>query len=96
MTQFKYFINELSEGNFNVLIDLYVSITSVVKNFIFSDPKITLVFIVFSTFGVIFSFVRRLFLILITGGALVIVLFFPEIAEQASKLGQSLTKLLMK
>lgn len=86
MTQVKYFFNELNAKNFHVLIELYFNIINGIKDFIFSDYKITLIVVGVLIAGTVISFLKRLIPLLIIGGMLILALFSPELIEQAKNM----------
>ena len=82
MTDFKTIMDKLSNGDFRVLIELYLNVTSMVKEFLYSNPKIALFVVAVLIVFAVFSFIKKMIPLLIIGAVLVLGLYFPEVLEQ--------------
>ncbi|HAQ4033188.1 hypothetical protein ACJK6Q_15705 (plasmid) [Enterococcus faecium] len=82
MTDFKTIMDKLSNGDFRVLIELYLNVTSMVKEFLYSNPKIALFVVAVLIVFAVISFIKKMIPLLIIGAVLVLGLYFPEVLEQ--------------
>lgn len=82
MTDFKTIMDKLSNGDFRVLIELYLNVTSIVKEFLYSNPKIALLIVVVLIVLAAISFIKKMIPLLIIGAVLILGLYFPEVLDQ--------------
>ncbi|EMW5885857.1 hypothetical protein [Enterococcus sp. HMSC076E04] len=82
MTDFKTIMDKLSNGDFRVLIELYLNVTSMVKEFLYSNPKIALLIVVVLIVLAAISFIKKMIPLLIIGAVLILGLYFPEVLDQ--------------
>ena len=53
-----------------------------IREFVFSDPKITVILISLLIIGTIYSFVKRIVPLLILGAVLIIIFLLPELIDK--------------
>ena len=82
MTDFKTIMDKLSNGDFRVLIELYLNVTSIVKEFLYSNPKIALLIVVVLIVLAAISFIKKMIPLLIIGAVLILGLYLPEVLDQ--------------
>ena len=82
MTDFKTIMDKLSNGDFRVLIELYLNVTSMVKEFLYTNPEIALLIVVVLIVLAAISFIKKMIPLLIIGAVLILGLYFPEVLDQ--------------
>lgn len=85
MIDFRTVMDKLSNGDFRVLIELYLNVTSTVKEFLYSNPKIALVLVAVLIVFAVISFIKKMIPLLIIGAVLILGLYFPEVLESNKK-----------
>lgn len=78
----KNIFNNLSSGGFSYLIEIYFNVTSMIREFIYSDPKITVIIISLLIISTIYSFVKRIVPLLILGAVLIVIFLLPELIDK--------------
>ncbi|HFL0199568.1 TPA: hypothetical protein ACGX3B_000780 [Enterococcus faecium] len=82
MIDFRTVMDKLSNGDFRVLIELYLNVTSTVKEFLYSNPQIALVLVAVLIVFAVISFIKKMIPLLIIGAVLILGLYFPEVLDQ--------------
>ncbi|HAQ5843632.1 TPA: hypothetical protein IX096_001557 [Enterococcus faecium] len=82
MIDFRTVMDKLSNGDFRVLIELYLNVTSTVKEFLYSNPKTALVLVAVLIVFAGISFIKKMIPLLIIGAVLILGLYFPEVLDQ--------------
>ena len=82
MIDFRTVMDKLSNGDFRVLIELYLNVTSTVKEFLYSNPKTSLVLVAVLIVFAVISFIKKMIPLLIIGAVLILGLYFPEVLDQ--------------
>ena len=82
MIDFRTVMDKLSNGDFRVLIELYLNVTSTVKEFLYSNPNTALVLVAVLIVFAVISFIKKMIPLLIIGAVLILGLYFPEVLDQ--------------
>lgn len=59
-----------------------INVTSIVKEFLYSNPKIALLIVVVLIVLAAISFIKKMIPLLIIGAVLILGLYFPEVLDQ--------------